>query len=80
MISELDWVLVFIDSRVSPPSTPNPALFHVTCPRYLPDTLVPDTCVPDTCLIWQAISRKDTLLSKDRVMPFFKVHGLKSDW
>lgn len=34
----------------------------------------------DRLLIWQAISRKDTLLSKDRVMPFFKAHGLKSDW
>lgn len=34
----------------------------------------------DRLLIWQAISRKDTLLSKARVMPFFKAHGLKSDW
>jgi len=34
----------------------------------------------DRLLIWQAICRKHTLLSKDRAMPFFKVHGLKFLW
>jgi PIN domain nuclease of toxin-antitoxin system len=34
----------------------------------------------DRLLVWQAISRKHTLLSKDRAMAFFKSHGLKSDW
>jgi len=34
----------------------------------------------DRLLVWQAISGKHTLLSRDGAMPFFKVHGLKSDW
>lgn len=34
----------------------------------------------DRLLIWQAICRKHTLLSRDRVLPFFKAHGLKADW
>ena len=34
----------------------------------------------DRLLVWQAICRKHTLLSRDRAMPFFKTHGLKSDW
>ncbi len=34
----------------------------------------------DRLLVWHAIRRKHTLLSKDRAMPFFKVHGLKSEW
>jgi PIN domain nuclease of toxin-antitoxin system len=34
----------------------------------------------DRLLVWQAICGKHTLLSKDRAMPFFKAHGLKSDW
>lgn len=34
----------------------------------------------DRLLIWHAIHRKHTLLSRDRAMPFFKAHGLKSEW
>ncbi|MGL4400861.1 MAG: type II toxin-antitoxin system VapC family toxin [Luteolibacter sp.] len=34
----------------------------------------------DRLLIWHAIRRKYTLLSRDRAMPFFKAHGLKSEW
>ena len=34
----------------------------------------------DRLLIWQAIQRKYTLLSKDHALPFFKTHGLKFDW
>lgn len=34
----------------------------------------------DRLLVWQAISSKHTLLSRDRAMPIFKAHGLKSDW
>lgn len=34
----------------------------------------------DRLLIWHAIRRKHTLLSKDRAIPFFKAHGLNSDW
>lgn len=34
----------------------------------------------DRLLVWQAISGKHTLLSKDRALPFFKDYGLKSDW
>jgi hypothetical protein len=31
-------------------------------------------------LVWHAIRRKHTLLSKDRAMPFFKAHGLNFEW
>jgi PIN domain nuclease of toxin-antitoxin system len=34
----------------------------------------------DRLLIWHAIRRKHTLLSKDRAMPFFKAHGLNFTW
>ena len=34
----------------------------------------------DRLLIWQAIQRKHTLLSRDRAMPFFKAHHLNFDW
>lgn len=34
----------------------------------------------DRLLVWQAICRKHTLLSRDRALPFFKAHGLKADW
>jgi PIN domain nuclease of toxin-antitoxin system len=34
----------------------------------------------DRLLIWHAIRRKHTLLSRDRAMPFCKAHGLKSQW
>lgn len=34
----------------------------------------------DSLLIWHAIHCKYTLLSRDRAMPFFKAHGLKSEW
>lgn len=34
----------------------------------------------DRLLIRHAIHRKHTLLSRDRAMPFFKVHGLKFEW
>jgi PIN domain nuclease of toxin-antitoxin system len=34
----------------------------------------------DRLLIWQAIRCQHTLLSKDRSMSFYKVHGLKYDW
>ena len=34
----------------------------------------------DRLLIWQALRRKHTLLSKDRALPFFKAHGLKFEW
>ena len=34
----------------------------------------------DRLLVWQAICRKHTLLSRDRALPFFKAHGLKTDW
>jgi PIN domain nuclease of toxin-antitoxin system len=34
----------------------------------------------DRLLVWQAICGKYTLLSRDRALPFFTAHGLKSDW
>jgi PIN domain nuclease of toxin-antitoxin system len=34
----------------------------------------------DRLLIWHAICRKHTLLSRDRAMPFFRAHGLSSAW
>lgn len=34
----------------------------------------------DRLLIWHAIRRKHTLLSRDRAMPFFKAHGLSFEW
>ena len=34
----------------------------------------------DRLLVWQAICRKHTLLSKDRALPFFSIHGLKWEW
>lgn len=34
----------------------------------------------DRLLMWQAISGKHTLISRDRVMPFFKDHGLAYVW
>lgn len=34
----------------------------------------------DRLLIWQAIRRKHTLLSRDRALPFFKAHGLRFEW
>jgi hypothetical protein len=30
--------------------------------------------------LWHAIRHKHTLISKDRALPFFKAHGLKSEW
>ncbi len=43
---------------------------------YAPDRRDPF----DRLLVWQAIRGKRTLLSRDRSMPFFKAHGLKSEW
>jgi PIN domain nuclease of toxin-antitoxin system len=34
----------------------------------------------DRLLVWQAICRGYTLLSKDRTLPFFSVHGLRFEW
>jgi PIN domain nuclease of toxin-antitoxin system len=34
----------------------------------------------DRLLVWQAICRERTLLSRDRALQFFKNHGLKTDW
>lgn len=34
----------------------------------------------DRLLIWQAIHCSHTLLSRDRAMPFYKDHGLRSAW
>ena len=34
----------------------------------------------DRLLIWQAIHRQHTLLSRDRALPFYQVHGLNFDW
>ena len=34
----------------------------------------------DRLLVWHAIRRKHTLLSKHRAMPFFKAHGLNFEW
>lgn len=34
----------------------------------------------DRLLVWQAICRKHTLLSKDRALSFFQTHGLKTAW
>jgi len=50
------------------------ATFHQLA--YAPDHRDPF----DRLLVWHAIRRKHTLLSKDRAIPFFKTHGLKSEW
>ncbi len=34
----------------------------------------------DRLLVWQAISGKHTLVSRDRAVPFFKMHGLSLEW
>jgi PIN domain nuclease of toxin-antitoxin system len=34
----------------------------------------------DRLLVWQAIRRGHTLLSKDRALPYFRVHGLQFEW
>ena len=34
----------------------------------------------DRLLVWQAICRGHTLLSKDSLMPFFRAHGLSCEW
>jgi PIN domain nuclease of toxin-antitoxin system len=34
----------------------------------------------DRLLVWQAIRRGHTLLSKDRALPFFRTHGLHFEW
>lgn len=34
----------------------------------------------DRLLVWQAIRRGHTLLSKDRALPFFRAHGLRFEW
>lgn len=50
------------------------ATFHQL--PYAPDHRDPF----DRLLLWQAISRKHTLLGKDRAMPFFRAHGLRFEW
>lgn len=34
----------------------------------------------DRLMIWQCIRSKHTLLSRDRALPFYKVHGLMFEW
>ncbi|MEI6675828.1 MAG: type II toxin-antitoxin system VapC family toxin [Verrucomicrobiota bacterium] len=34
----------------------------------------------DRLLVWQAVRRGHTLLSKDRALPFFRDHGLHCEW
>lgn len=34
----------------------------------------------DRLLVWQAICRRHTLLSRDPAVSFFKAHGLNADW
>ena len=50
------------------------ATFHLL--PYAPDHRDPF----DRLLVWHAIRCKHILLSRDRALPFFKAHGLKSDW
>ncbi|MBC8127372.1 MAG: type II toxin-antitoxin system VapC family toxin [Gloeobacteraceae cyanobacterium ES-bin-144] len=50
------------------------ASFHLL--PYAPDHRDPF----DRLLVWHAIRSKHTLLSRDRALPFFKAHGLKSEW
>ena len=57
-----------------PLSTEVLATFHRL--PYAPDHRDPF----DRLLVWQAICSKHTLLSRDRAVPFFKAHGLKTDW
>ena len=34
----------------------------------------------DRLLVWHAIRHQRILLSRDRALPFFKAHGLRSEW
>jgi PIN domain nuclease of toxin-antitoxin system len=63
--------LGFIEEPLAPEIL---ATFHRL--PYAPDHRDPF----DRLLIWHAIRRNHTLLSKDRAMPFFKAHGLNFTW
>lgn len=60
--------------REDPLDSQTLATFHLL--PYAPDHRDPF----DRLLVWHAIRHKHTLISKDRALPFFKAHGLKSEW
>ena len=77
-------MLVFIDSRVSPPSTPNPAFFHVTCPRHIAkDTLLRSSVLMNPSKTAKYGDEEVSVLPRDWTvserMPYRKTYGLTAN-
>jgi PIN domain nuclease of toxin-antitoxin system len=60
--------------REDPLDSQTLATFHLL--PYAPDHRDPF----DRLLVWHAIRHKHILVSKDRALPFFKAHGLQTEW
>jgi PIN domain nuclease of toxin-antitoxin system len=72
--SEIPAAALQLGLREDPLDSQTLASFYLL--PYAPDHRDPF----DRLLVWHAIRHKHTLVSKDRALPFFKTHGLKTEW